>query len=355
MLPPATSLSALAQSKGPGDSAVSPAGAVHRTRGLGRIAALGAGLSFLLVAGFAGSHAKVQTPHADVLHAAPGVKQTPDGKQVRWRKKSTTVYIDASVDQLGPGVRHAIQGAFGTWLETGASLPRLTFDSATGLVTQPKPDGKNSVVFAPITLPGHERDLAITLTYSDEKTGDILESDIVINRNFPFEVFESTDQTERRADGHRGNSLQDGDDDSDDKDSDDETADSVRVSTAVQTERRSSCVAQQVQSSCGREVYDVANVMTHEVGHFFGLGEDMSDTSATMYVCTNRCETHKRELATADAGVLTALYLDPIPELDQSTAAGCNAARIAPRGASGIAGISALLAALVLRSRRRGG
>jgi hypothetical protein len=78
----------------------------------------------------------------------------------------------------------------------------------------------------------------------------------------------------------------------------------------------------------------VQNVMTHEVGHFFGLGEDMEDSSATMYYCTNRCETHKRVLTVADASVMTTLYPEDAPETGESKAAGCGGARLA-RGQGG--------------------
>lgn len=356
-LPIATSLSALARSSSARSPASgSPVGS-RRTRSsarLGRVSALGAVISFLVAAAWSGTASDGAVVEPELFHAAPGVKYTPEGRQVRWRKPNTTVTIDASVNEIGPEAGEAIRAAFGSWLTANANLPALTFDTASGLGTEAKPDGKNSVVYAPITLAGHERDLAITLTYSDEKTGDILESDIVINKNFPFDVVGLPDTIEPNA------SRDDKPDGptplAENASSDQAKADSIRVGTTVQTERRSSCVAQQIQSSCGRDIYDVGNVMTHEVGHFFGLGEDMNDTSATMYVCTNRCETHKRELAEGDSTVLAELYPTPMLELGKagSAAVGCGGARFAPRGLPTGAALLALFTALLLVRRGRG-
>jgi len=81
----------------------------------------------------------------------------------------------------------------------------------------------------------------------------------------------------------------------------------------------------------------------------------MDDTSATMYVCTNRCEVHKRELSEADRTVMTALYAGgelSASSSDSEPAAGCGGARLAPRGNLAEAGL-ALLAGLVLLGRRK--
>jgi len=361
IVPPATSLSALARSKRPLEEEPEPAPPApertYKVGGLGRYAVIGGGMALVLAGLFSLAKQNVETPRGDVLHAAPGVKHTPDGKQVRWRKQATTIHIDASVDRIGPRARDAIREAFGAWVESDAHLPQLTFDTAQGTSSEAKPDGKNTVVFAPITLKGHERDLAITLTYSDERTGDILESDIIINENFPFDLLDREPSVRSEASASpQGSGQEDASASGTTGDSSEPSSDAisteVQVNTAVQTERRSSCVAQQVESSCGRDVYDVTNVVTHEVGHFFGLGEDMTDTSSTMYVCTNRCETHKRKLTATDSSVLAALYPEAIGGADRASVAGC-AARFAPAGSPGTGALAALLAGLLIAARRR--
>lgn len=298
------------------------------------------------------------TAEQSAVQGSPGVKHTSKGNEVRWRKRQTTVYIDSSVDRLGPHARDAIRAAFGAWLETNARLPGVTFDTTSGVAVEPKPDGKNTVTFAPITVKGHERDLAITLTYSDEITGDIIESDIVINANYPFELI--------KQNGSR--SEEPGFVDADGEEPDEygtvhaalaaeaaNGADNLRVNSTVRSEQRSSCVAQQVEPACGRDVYDVQNVLTHEVGHFFGLGEDSENTASTMYVCTNRCETHKRMLTNADTTTLTSLYQGEFTDSEDSTAeaVGCQGARLAPTGSPATGALFAAAAALVLAARRR--
>jgi hypothetical protein len=75
--------------------------------------------------------------------------------------------------------------------------------------------------------------------------------------------------------------------------------------------------------------YDLESVVAHEVGHFFGLGEDMADAEATMYFRTSRCDLGKRVIGPADAAELAVLYAelpDESAERAQAgTARGCSA------------------------------
>lgn len=330
---------------------------------LGGFVALGFGLALVGTAALSKYEQGTYLPSQVMLHGAPGVKVTTKGNEVRWRKAQTTVYIDASVDKLGPTARDSIQRAFATWMESDAKLPQVAFDVSTGAVASTKPDGKNTVLFAPITVPGHERDLAITLTYSDDKTGDILESDVVINANFPFDLLapkasssspagssvaaepptSPADTSAPKVHSARGEDVT--------TDAEGGAAEHGSDRAERRQDQRSSCVAQDAKSSCGRDVYDVQNVMTHEVGHFFGLGEDMDDTSATMYACTNRCETHKRVLGTEDVAVLSALYASPGEEPEATAAQGCALSGANPGSPTGA--LAALFAGLGLLAARR--
>lgn len=313
---------------------------VHRnTARLARYAIFGALLSVAGIGALAkGGHtaplSSVPLSKQVVLHGGTAaMKQTTRGNQVRWNRAQTTVHLDASIDQLGSNARDAVRNAFGTWLESDARLPSLKFDASQGVQAALKPDGKNSVLVAPITVPGHEHDLAITLTYSDEVTGSVIEADIVINANYAYRAIDRNDERD-----------QDDDDDDDGHDRDKQSS---------SDSDRSSCVAS--SNACSEEIYDIQNVVTHEVGHFFGLGEDMDDTSATMYVCTNRCEVHKRVLNDADKAVMTALYADAefsATDSDPEPQAGCGGARVATRGNLAEAGL-ALFVGLCLLGRRR--
>jgi hypothetical protein len=282
-------------------------------------------------------------PKPIILHGSPGVRHTADGKAIRWRARATTVYIDSSVDRLGPEARDAVRKAFGTWVDSDAPLPALTFGTVDRAEARLKSDGKNTVVFAPITIEGHEKDLAITITYSDEKTGNVVEADIVINAAYSFAFLDrpveaSRDGAGRAHDGPNAASEARADpnergDGGQDETGGDGSATAPRITTAsnVRASENSSCVVRASEPSCSRDVYDVENVLSHEVGHFFGLGEEMSDTSATMYLCTNRCETHKRELTIVDRAAVAWLYAkEPAVQDDESV--GCGGAQLVKKG-----------------------
>jgi hypothetical protein len=133
-----------------------------------------------------------------------------------------------------------------------------------------------------IDIEGHTNDLAITITFSDAESGEILESDIVVNANKSF--------ADLAPDGA--------------------------------PEAMTSCSARSDGSAC-KSTYDLASVLTHEVGHFFGLDEDTSTPSATMFGCTNQCETHKRDLSDDDQRAIRALYPEGSLESEEPRASGC--------------------------------
>ncbi|HWA72337.1 MAG TPA: matrixin family metalloprotease, partial [Polyangiaceae bacterium] len=287
-VPANTSLSALVSSErplhsnAPSTPSTSP-GRPRVPRSLPKLVALGASVAACVVFGLALRERGSSTVERSVLHGAPGVKLSKSGAEVRWHARKNKVTIDASVEKLGEGAVSAVQSAFGTWLGSDPKLPDLTFDTVRGARVELKPDGKNTVLVAPITVPGHERDLAITLTYSDENTGAIVEADIIINSTQTFRVLTKDEGDDESSGAHKG---------------------------AGDKQRPLSCsTGGVVVNSCRDEAYDLQNVLTHEVGHFFGLGEEMSDGSATMYYCTSRCETHKRALASVDSDSISNLYL----------------------------------------------
>jgi hypothetical protein len=236
---------------------------------------------------------------------------------VRWRKGKTTIQIDASLDRFGPRAREAVQRAFGTWLELGTHAPQLVFDTSATAKLSLEPDGKNSVLVAPITLKGHEDDLAVTLAFWDERTGSIAEADVVINAKVAFAVLEP-----------------DGDD-------------GAHEHKPGNVQEHRECVA---------GAYDLQNVLTHEVGHFMGLGEELKEDDASMYYRSHRCETQKRTLSTGDEYSVVRLYEAPASEGDEEAqaAAGCStsgkAQRASGTGVGWLAGLG--LALLGLRRAR---
>jgi hypothetical protein len=378
--PTATSLSALAHSQSPSQgppSLVPGGGGAHRPAWLPYIAV---GVTAAMgVVGGSYVYRSETAPKPIFLHGSPGVRHTADGKTVRWRTRATTVYIDSSVERLGPKARETIRKAFGTWLSSDAPLPAVSFASIDRAEARLKADGKSTILLAPIQIQGHENDLAITITFSDEKTGNVVEADIVINSEYPYAFLDrpvgvsgdGTPHDPKGSNDANGNvepngsseangavgaprdsngataAVQDptganlangaardangqGNDYPDDGERDG-GAGAPRVTTAAnaRTDENSSCVIVEAGPSCGRDVYDVENVLSHEVGHFFGLGEEMADTAATMYLCTNRCETHKRELTIVDQAAVAWLYAKEPSERDAESEVGCGGAHLA--------------------------
>jgi len=302
------SLQPLAASLRPGSSLSPSMGSAARGRwirvgAMVSVAALGFGA--LLV------HGRARTPaKREIVAGRATPRATPTGASEHWTGGPAFV-LDSSLDRMDPGAKGAIIDAFSTWDSAGLGLPRASFSIAS-TPCAPKQNGVSEVVYAPIEVPGKEDALAITVTYADASSGAIGETDVIFNSKYKFDVFKSSgDEGEGRCNGH----------------------------------------------------YDVQNVATHEAGHVYGLGEDMSDHTTTMFVTSDPCETHKRALSAPDLGVMTALYeaapaaASAAASASATQAAGCGGATVASRGpASGGGATWAVVmgfASIVLRRRQR--
>ena len=138
---------------------------------------------------------------ADVRSGSPGFKLTTSGDKLHWAKKGTTVYLDSSLSRLSPAANEAVMQAFGQWLASDPELPAISFDTGA-TSTQPKRDGKSTVSYGFITEPGHLHDVAITISYSNDRTGEIVEADIILNALYPIGVLTAKplDTSPRSAD-----------------------------------------------------------------------------------------------------------------------------------------------------------
>jgi MYXO-CTERM domain-containing protein len=256
-------------------------------------------------------------PSPEVRSGSPGFRKAKNGQNLHWHQRAVTIHLDESLQRLGPQAGDAVTQAFGRWVESDQRLPDLSFDSGKTSAI-PTHDGKSTISYGRITAPGHERDLAITVTYADEQSGEIVEADIVLNSMYPMAVL-----TPELADSNQ--------------------SDASSSSKAMLDEAR----------DCQNR-YDVQNVTTHEAGHFFGLGEDLVERNAAMFQTIDQCETHKRGLAATDVSALSTLYAesgDP-----EESAAGPRACSVgaAGRGSNQSWGwISAGIVGVGLLRRRR--
>ena len=239
-----------------------------------RVPAIALVCSVLVAAAFVGARSHPwRSRHPAPRHYVSGTPQpriTAGGSPEHWPTGTAVpVVIDPSVEKMSPDAKEAIVEAFATWQAQNLGTPDITL-SLTDTPGVAAEDGVNRILYAPITVPGYEKAVAITLSYAADD-GVVTEADMIVNSAFKFTVLKSAK---------------------------DEQA-----------------------ASCGGK-YDVQDVVTHEAGHFLGMGEDMTDTSATMYIISDPCQVHKRVLTTDDTKAMKSLYADVVPTAPESSG-GC--------------------------------
>jgi hypothetical protein len=213
-------------------------------------------------------------PSRTVVSGRAGLRKTASGTEERWLRGALTVTIDPTLAQATPAAKDAIVSAFGAWASTAAHLPQLSFDS-TSTPGEAVHDGVNRLLLGPITVAGHEENLALTFSYVDDSTGEVVEADTIFNSAYDWATIDPSagDTSDHGA------------------------------------------------AACHHR-YDLQNVATHEAGHFFGLGEDYDDPTTTMYVSSDLCQTSKRTLKPSDVSVVSGLYVQGPAS---AASRGCNA------------------------------
>jgi hypothetical protein len=288
-----------------------------------RIATIAAVASVILLGGVVAHLVTAKHAKPEIVSGRAAPKVTSSGADERWWQDQVTVTLDGSLDGVSKDARDAVEQAFGTWIASSAKLPHVTFDTRDASPFQLDADGENRIYFAPITIPKHENDLAITVVYTNTDTGEILEADMIVNSRHTWKLLDA-----------------DGDDD-------DKTDGTKPASSTLGLKGNG-------LKSCSN-TYDLRSVVTHEAGHFWGLGEDYTDTKATMFYSTPPCNVGKRELKTDDTQEVSSLYAKPMADSggtdSTSTAAkACNVA-LGRSSSSGVFGVG--LAALALAAVRR--
>lgn len=223
-----------------------------------------------LLAALLTSSVVVKTAHAD----SDNDHQGTGAQGARWTSGVVRLTVDDSFDQLEPRAYEALIAAMSSWQESAMALPTLVAQRGRAPTVGYRMGGanENTVIFEAGKSEMANGALAITILTFDREAGQILDADIVVNGEHRFGVVDAMEPKE------------------------------------------------------AQKAYDIQNVLTHELGHFLGLGEEYDDNDATMYAYSMPGEINKRDLAYRDTAVVDHLYRP----LDNAEV-GCSGASIAAK------------------------
>jgi hypothetical protein len=241
------------------------------------------------------------------------LRQTSQGAFVRWESAQVPFVVDSSLDAAAPHGAQAAMDAIAAWSGVGSG-PNLVARVARG-GAEPAADGQNTVLYMPDGYPSAQGALAVTISTVDVSTGELLDTDIVINGRYAFAVLA---QNARPAPGTQ----------------------------PIATE------AQSVGAALSGP-FDLQHVVGHEIGHALGLADVFDDAHAVMYAYTSAGDASRRAPSTDDVAGLDSLYRGAWERGKCSTS---SVGRPAPSGVGGAAvSLSIGAVALVVRMRRARG
>lgn len=214
-----------------------------------------------------------------------------------WRQERVMLTVDDSVDALHADARAALERASSTWLGVPANLPdlRTRTGPADGIGYRLGEGNQNTVQYAAKGTPLAAGALAITVVTFDAVSRTIFDADVIINGEHAFGDLEPP-------------------------------------------------------AKANHKVYDLQNVLTHELGHLLGLADDDRDETAVMYPYLKAGDTSRRGLSRTDVDALVQLYSDTTDE-SPDYGGGCAASPNQP--AKSLWLLALLGAGLVWRAPRR--
>jgi matrixin len=217
------------------------------------------------------------------------LKRNSQGQTLHWSSARVSYVIDPSVEGHVAGGAAAAASAVGGWSGAGRG-PVLSTSVGPG-GAKPGLDGQNSVIFAPDGFAPAGQALAVTVTSYDDSSGEIVDSDIVINGIYSFAVL---NPSAHAATGAQPIST-------DGSSNDDDSLRSVP--------------------------FDLVHVASHEVGHTLGLADEKDDSSSLMYGYTMPEDASVRAPSSDDVQGLDALYVAGADALQAR--AGCGQSSVA--------------------------
>jgi len=186
------------------------------------------------------------------------INETERGRRIRWADSKVVLQVEPAVAEMLPAgqVRRALEISTDAW-RGFTGVPDIAISTGLpGKLGHHGGDPTNGIYLPAIW--DHEADkLAITIVTYEMASGRLLDADIVVN---PHVAFGMLDEQSRSA-----------------------------------------------------GAYDLAAVMTHEMGHVLGLGESEDDRMATMWPYADQGDTHQRTLSEDDEDGILDAYDGPAP------------------------------------------
>ena len=200
-------------------------------------------------------------------------KHTTTGIPVHWPTSKVEFEADPGIANLAPGALDSLERALGDW-GGKAGAPALHAHTGDGHA-RPGYDGRNLVYYAKSGFAAAGSALAITVFTFDNTTGEILDTDIVVNRGYQFAVLSDS---ARAAPG------------------------TLRVATEQASTGGSA------DDDHTHQPFDLTHVFAHETGHALGLGDEPATNTALMYPFTMPGDASLRAPATDDEAGIAKLY-----------------------------------------------
>jgi hypothetical protein len=231
------------------------------------------------------------------------LRNTDAGERVRWRVERVELVADPSLEALGKRSKEAASAAASAWSKAdGAPKLRVKAGTADAIGYLPGGENHSSIRFEQNGWEAAGDALAVTvLTYKSD--GGIVDADVVVNGGPARPFGEMTDDP-----GPYG---------------------TLAASQSAP--------------------YDLQNVLTHELGHVLGLGEEPVIEDATMFPTSGRGEVKKRDIDDDDALGVADLYSPMETTVEQIPA--CSAPRAQLRSGLSFAALAFALSC-VARARR---